>query len=72
MATPQKSRHFRDALYFIWVCGAREWIARLLLLLLLVATVSIHRPHLLVFLSSPGDADGSRVAEERSNSARLG
>ncbi|CAL9199063.1 unnamed protein product [Musa hybrid cultivar] len=69
MATPQKSCHFRDALYFIGVCGAREWIARLVLLL--VATVSIHRPHLLVFLSSPGDADGSRVAEERSNS-RLG
>ncbi|CAL9121501.1 unnamed protein product [Musa acuminata var. zebrina] len=66
MATPQKSCHFRDALYFIGVCGAREWIARF------VATVSIHSPHLLVFLSSPGDADGSRVAEEQSNSARLG
>ncbi|CAL9770783.1 unnamed protein product, partial [Musa acuminata subsp. burmannicoides] len=45
MATPQKSCHFRDALYFIGVCGAREWIARLVLLL--VATVSIHSPHLL-------------------------
>ncbi|CAL9179601.1 unnamed protein product [Musa hybrid cultivar] len=66
MATPQKSCHFRDALYVIGVCGAREWIARL------VAAVSIHSPHLLMFLSSPGDADGSRVAEERSNSARLG
>ncbi|CAL9100205.1 unnamed protein product [Musa textilis] len=67
MATSQKSCHFRDALYFIGVCGARELIA-----LPLLTMVSIHSPHLPVFLSSPGHVHGSRVAEERSNSARLG
>ncbi|URE48340.1 SAC domain containing protein [Musa troglodytarum] len=49
MATSQKSCHFRDALYFIGVCGARELIA-----LPLLTMVSIHSPHLPVFLSSPG------------------
>ncbi|RZS19604.1 hypothetical protein BHM03_00052029 [Ensete ventricosum] len=51
MATSQKSSHFRDAFYFIGVCGAGEFIA----ILLLLTMVAIRSPHLRVaFLSSPG------------------